>query len=101
VSASTTPAKTCPTCGQPIVPGGLHLPPIKRRILETVQRRPGVSAAELREIIWADDLDGGPSNFKTIHVHIHQLNRLLAPYGVIVRAPFGAGAGYRILRGVS
>jgi hypothetical protein len=61
-----------------------------------VQRHPGTSAEELREIVWAYDLDGGPKNLKTIHVHIYQLNKLLIPLGIVVRAPFGAGAGYRI-----
>ena len=72
------------------------MPPIKRRIFEAVQHRPGVSADALREIVWADDPNGGPEDRKVLHVHIHQLNRLLTPFGVEVRAPFGAGAGYRI-----
>jgi hypothetical protein len=36
--------KICPTCGSPIVPEGLQLPPTKARILETVRRRPDISA---------------------------------------------------------
>src|SRR5262245_22984690 len=40
-----------PCCGQPVVPERLSLPPIKRRILETVQRQSGISAEQLREII--------------------------------------------------
>jgi hypothetical protein len=63
-----------------------------------VRRRPGVSADTLREIVWADDPNGGPEDRKVLHVHIHQLNRLLAPCGIVVRAPFGVGAGYRIRR---
>ena len=61
-----------------------------------MQSHPGISAEELREIVCADDLDGGPENLKTIHVHVYQLNKLLIPLGIVVRAPFGAGAGYRI-----
>ena len=37
----------CPTCGSPIVPPVPELTPIKQRILDTVKRRPGVSAEEL------------------------------------------------------
>jgi DNA-binding response OmpR family regulator len=90
-----TPAKTCPACGQVMVPNEeLRLPPIKRRILEIVQRRPGVSAEQLRSAVWEHDPNGGPGCRQTIHVHIHQLNRSLAPLGFIVRAR--GGAGYRI-----
>jgi hypothetical protein len=88
--------KTCAACGQAIVPDRLRLPPIKQRILDAVQRRPGIGAEELRALVWADDPDGGPEDRKVIHVHVHQLNKLLAPLGIVVRAPFGAGAGYRI-----
>ena len=86
----------CPCCGQPVVPNGLRLPPIKRRILDAVQRCPGISAGELRDVIWAADPNGGPEDRKVLHVHVHQLNQRLAPYGVMVRAPKGAGAGYRV-----
>jgi hypothetical protein len=88
--------KACPQCGQVLVPDGLRLPPIKQRILEAVQRRPGISAEVLRAVVWAHDPNGGPESFGAIHVHIHQLNKLLARHGLVVRAPFGAGAGYRI-----
>lgn len=91
-----TSVKTCPTCGQVVVPEDLRLPPIKRRILEAVQCRPGIGAEELRAAVWADDPNGGPECRHNLYVHIHQLNRLLAPFGVVVRAPKGAGAGYRI-----
>jgi hypothetical protein len=86
----------CPCCGQPVLPEGLSLPPIKRRILDAVQRHPGITAEHLREIVWQADPNGGPEDRKVLHVHIHQLNQRLAPYGVMVRAPKGAGAGYRV-----
>jgi len=59
---------------------------MKQRILEAVQRRPGISAEQLREIVWGHDPAGGPENPKVLHVHIWQLNRLLAPLGIVVRA---------------
>jgi hypothetical protein len=90
------PAKTCPTCGQVIAPKGLHLPPTKERILEAVQHRPGITAEQLRSVVWGHDPNGGPECPHTLYVHIFQLNKLLAPLGFIVRAPKGAGAGYRI-----
>jgi len=83
----------CPTCHQVIAPEGLHLPPIKRIIFETVQRRPDISAEELRGVVWADDPNGGPEDRKVLHVHVCQLNHLLAPLGIMVRSQ---GGGYRI-----
>jgi DNA-binding response OmpR family regulator len=88
--------QSCPLCGQILVPQDLALPPIKARILHAVQRRPGITAEDLRALVWADDPNGGPENRKAIHVHVHQLNKRLASFGFVVRAPFGAGAGYRI-----
>jgi len=85
--------KICQQCGQPIAPTGLRLPPIKKRILDTVKRRPGISAEELRSVVWAGDPNGGPEDRKVLHVHVSQLNQLLAPLGIIVRSQ---GGGYRI-----
>jgi hypothetical protein len=84
-------ARLCPHCGQPIAPAGLHLPPIKQRILDTVRRRPGISAEQLRCAVWADD--GGPECRHTIFVHVAQLNAVLQPHGICVRSE---GGDYRI-----
>jgi hypothetical protein len=93
---SDFPTAICPCCGQPILPEGLRLPPIKARILDAVQRHPGISAERLRGIVWQADPNGGPEDRKVLHVHVSQLNSRLAPFGVMVRAPKGAGAGYRV-----
>jgi len=87
-------AATCPHCGAPIVPAELLLPPIKKCILDAVRRRPRITAEQLRGIVWAHDPAGGPENFKTVHVHINQLNKRLAPLGVAVR---GGSNGYRLI----
>jgi hypothetical protein len=83
----------CSQCGQPIPLTGLRLPPIKTRIYEAVQRHPDISAEELRSLVWADDPNGGPEDRKVLHVHVAQLNQLLAPHGIMVRS---AGGGYRV-----
>jgi len=77
----------CEACGQPVLVRSElpPLPPIKQRILETVKRRPGISTEELRCIVWADR--------KCLHVHVSQLNHLLAPLGIMVRSQ---GGGYCI-----
>ena len=84
----------CDACGQPVLVRSElpPLPPIKQRILDAVRRRPGITAQELRNWIWADDPDGGPlTDTKCLHVHVSQLNNLLAPLGVCVRSQ---GGGY-------
>jgi hypothetical protein len=87
---------TCPVCGQPLVPAGLILTPLKQRILDIVRQRPGISAEELRTALWSHDPAGGPEDRKVLHVHVHQLNRLLAPLGIVIRG--SRSAGYRIRR---
>ena len=82
----------CSMCGQPIVPPVPDLTPIKQRILNIVKRRPGISAEELRSLVW-DDPSGGPECRHTIFVHISQLNRALALHGLTMRSE---GRGYRI-----
>ena len=88
-----TPHAVCPCCGQVVVPTDPILPPIKRRIFEAVQRRPGIDAESLRTAAWAHDPAGGPENPKCLHVHVSQLNKRLRPLGFELR---GYG-GYRIV----
>jgi hypothetical protein len=83
----------CSHCGQPIPPTRLRLPPIKQRIYDAVQCRPDISAEQLRCLVWANDPNGGPEDRKCLHVHVSQLNHLLAPHGIMVRSQ---GGGYRI-----
>jgi DNA-binding response OmpR family regulator len=85
----------CETCGQPIPPQ-LELTPIQTRIYETLKTSHR-TADQLREIVWADDPDGGPACLKTIHVHISHLNRRLRPYGFVIRVPW-RGMPYRLLK---
>jgi hypothetical protein len=84
----------CTRCGQPVAPSGLFLPPIKQRILDAVRSRPGIDAEALRALEWADDPTGGPEDRKVLHVHIHQLNKLMAPHGIQVRG--SRSHGYRV-----
>jgi hypothetical protein len=77
-----------------IVPPVPNLTPIKQRILDAVKRRPGITAQQLRDWVWADDIDGGPlTDTKCLHVHIAQMNAMLRPLGITVRSE---GGGYRI-----
>jgi hypothetical protein len=89
--------KICSACGQPVIATDeLILPPIKRRIFDAVRRRPGINSESLRVLVWAADPDGGPENPKVLHVHVYQLNRLLAPQGLEVRGSHSAGYRVRV-----
>lgn len=92
MTRGTTPAR-CACCGQPTIPPVI-LPPTKRRILDVVRRRPGIDSENLRALVWADDPDGGPESWQCLYVHVHQLNRLLAPHGIAVRG--SRSGGYRM-----
>ena len=82
----------CPSCGQPIPPTGLRLPPLKAKLFEIVRKHPGISSEELRTRLWADDPAGGQEDRKVLHVHINQTNHRLAPHGLRIRFR----GGYRI-----
>src|SRR5262249_53025405 len=67
--------KICPqpiyeACGQPVLIRS-ELPPLTRiqqHILDAVKRCPGISAEQLRCLVWQDDPNGGPECRHTIFV---------------------------------
>src|SRR5262249_53603903 len=73
----------------------LHLSPVKQRIFEAVHARPGISAKELRDVVWGDHPHGGREGPKNLHVHIHQMNRRLAAHGLRIRG--SRLHGYRLI----
>ena len=89
-------AEICSHCGQPIPPTGLHLPPIKQRIYDAVQRCPDISAEELRCVVWADDPNGGPEFENVVSVHIKHMRPTLEREGVTISCARGPGATYRL-----
>jgi len=85
---------SCSQCDQPIAPTGLRLPLIEERIYEAVRRRPGITAQELRARVG----DTASASTKGLHIHVAQLNSMLAPFRVMVRSQ---GGGYQIIRDTS
>jgi hypothetical protein len=67
----------CPTCGSPIVPPVPDLTPIKQRILDVVKRRPGISAEELRSLVWERPFRrlGMPAHHFRSHLAAQSLTR--------------------------
>ena len=87
--------KVCPCCGQTLpdaFPDGVHLSPIKRRIVERVRRagKNGILTDDLFDFVYADDPDGGPLSGKIcLQAHVWQINRRLRVIGKVIRAPKG------------
>lgn len=97
----------CTCCGQTLPPDdlGITLPLRLRRILNAVRvsGRHGIRTDRLFDIIYGDDIDGGPlSGIKVLHVHISKLNKLIAPHGWRVAGEHTGNAGtyglYRLIR---
>jgi hypothetical protein len=89
----------CPRCGQPL-PGkereGVYLPAKKACIFDFVRAHPGVTLAGIRAHCFSDG-----TNVKTIHVHINQINNLLAGTDVQIKGEKHGGREpglYRIVR---
>lgn len=63
------------------------LTPMGCRILDTLIRRQAVTGAQLVDILWGDDPDGGPSNApKCLSVHVHRMRWALRHVGIEVRS---------------
>lgn len=93
---ATPSVKTCPTCQRAYVTDGLQLSPIRRRILNVIERHGEVMPEILHSAIWGSDPNGGP-DMKTLHMHVHYLNKVLEPYGLAIRAGTGTRGPYRLI----
>ena len=93
-------AHICPTCRRPFPPSLVVSGPVRQRIVDAIALRPdGITRAELLDVVYADDVDGGPDNPQTICVLVHHANKQLAGQGYrIAPAWRGRGARYRLVR---
>jgi hypothetical protein len=73
---------------------------VRQRIVDVIANRPdGVTRAELLDVVYADDVDGGPDNANTIAVLIKHANEDLKPQGFRIEPTWrGRGARYRLIR---
>ncbi len=72
--------------------------PVRQRIVDAIASRPdGITRAELLDVVYADDIDGGPDNPNTVSVLIHHANEELAARGYRIEPAWrGRGARYRL-----
>jgi hypothetical protein len=71
-----------------------------RRIVDAIANRPdGITRAELLDVVYADDIDGGAANPNTIAVLIKRANEDLAAQGFRIEPTWrGRGARYHLTR---
>ena len=92
--------RLCPTCQRPFPPRLVVHGPVRQRIVDVIANRPdGITRAELLDVVYGDDVDGGPDNPNTIAVLIKYANAELAAQGYQIQPTWrGRGARYRITR---
>ena len=74
--------------------------PVRQRIVDVIANRPdGITRAELLDVVYSGDVDGGPDNPNTISVLIKLANAELLPQGYRIESTWrGPGARYRMVR---
>jgi hypothetical protein len=92
-------AKICSACRRPFPPDLVVHGPVRQRIVDVIADRPdGITRGELLDLVYADDIDGGPDNPNTISVLIKHANAELAPQGYRIESMWrGPGARYRLV----
>jgi hypothetical protein len=72
---------------------------VRQRIVDVIAGRPdGITRAELLDVVYGDDVDGGPENPNTVAVLIKHANAELAPRGYQIAPTWrGRGARYRLI----
>lgn len=80
----------CPACGQPTLPLrlGVRLPPMKMRIFDLIQARPGITNRELCELVYGR-VD--PAALVSTRAHIGQTRELMMNSGFTIKGISGNG----------
>jgi hypothetical protein len=93
-------AHICPACHRPFPPKLIVHGPVRQRIVNAIANRPdGITRRELIDLIYADDIDGGPDNPNTISVLIKYANAELGAQGFRIEPTWlGRGARYRLIK---
>jgi hypothetical protein len=91
--------KICKCCGQ-LIPPALLFPncPRRQRVYDFIARHPeGVSAQQVLDNVYADDVNGGPdSGNKVVHVFVWYINKVLKSKGLKISTSFGPSAVYTL-----
>lgn len=93
----------CTHCGQalpdPVAQAQADLSPLMRKIIDVVRRRPGKSAAELADAVYASAPNGGPEWARdVVVVTICRSRKTLARHGLRLTARAPGQPGYRLIQ---
>lgn len=95
--------QVCKCCGQTLptpYPKGVRLPKVQLAIFEAIRKagKYGITRERVREVVYADDPDGGPEFDNVISVHVNRINKALSPAGLKIQSAVGRGNScYRLL----
>jgi hypothetical protein len=89
----------CPACRRPFPPLLVVHGPVRQRVVDLIANRPdGITRAELLDLVYADDPNGGPDTPNTISVLVKNANAELAALGYRIEPAWrGRGARYRLV----
>jgi|SRR6516164_4764242 len=90
----------CPSCRRPLAPMLAVNGPVRQRIVDTIANRPdGITRGELIDVVYGNDIDGGPDTPNTVSVLIHLANQQLSRQGYRIESAWrGRGGRYRLVR---
>jgi hypothetical protein len=72
---------------------------VRRKIIDLLSLHPeGLTRKRLFEMVYADDIDGGPDNMNVISVLVRHANRELWPQGWKIVTTIGRGALYKLVK---
>jgi hypothetical protein len=93
-------AHICPACRRPFPPRLAVHGPVRQAVVDAIANRPdGITRDELLDLVYSDDVYGGPNNPNVIAVLIKHANAELAAQGYRIESMWrGPGARYRLVR---
>jgi hypothetical protein len=73
--------------------------PVRQRIVDAAANQPdGITRGELIDVVYGNDIDGGPGTPNTVSVLIHLANRQLSRQGYRIESAWrGRGGRYRLV----
>jgi hypothetical protein len=85
--------KTCECCGHPLPEqhATLGLTRTQLRIFQIVEKagRAGIPRRDLMDVVYANDINGGPESENILNVHRTNMNRRLSPHGLTISVSRG------------
>jgi hypothetical protein len=73
--------------------------PVRRRLVEVIANHPdGITRGELMNLVYAEDVNGGPDCAGTISVLVYFANKQLESQGWRIMSERGPGAKYHLER---